>query len=94
MGSAKAYFLLQRVLRIIVLEHELPIKMRIQHLNKLKSKYKTDFTTETEELETENQTKETISTFQSEMEEVKGKIEEIKLSMVSKIKNYDINFFL
>jgi hypothetical protein len=40
--SAEAYFLLQRAQRIVELEQKLPKRYRIQHLNRLKIKYKTE----------------------------------------------------
>jgi hypothetical protein len=83
MGSSKAYFLLQRAVRIVELEHELPKRYRIQHLNRLRSKFKSEFTAATEEMETNNQTKETVRTFRERIDGLKQKIDSMKDNMVN-----------
>ncbi len=82
MRSSKAYFLLQRANRIVELEHRLFKRYRIQHLNRLKSKYKTEFTSATEELEAAHRTVETVKTFREQIDEMKKKIGSMKENMV------------
>lgn len=80
MDKAKAYFLLQRLERIIQIEHELPNRFRLQHLNRLKKKFKSS--SDSEKLTTSDLTV-NIDGLRGGVSDLKEKIFTIKDNMVS-----------